>query len=471
MSLRFHGQLLVHILKGHGYLEGLPFASDSTRTPRVVTRLGECEASTRRWHVGGEMKWDERFLFHVDADGADSLTYTFHINLHGAERAIGFYTSSLATTLSQVGPHWHQVRAINFPGITDALKGELNVEVRWYPAGGPEPEPAVIAKCSAVLDSAGKTVDAGAASLPSRTARLSLSVPSGGSGSGSGHGAPGSPSPSPQPSASPSSSPRSLPKVQSLPSMSQSTASTDSATSVTPGEWTEEEKKARHRHSLFPNVATPTNHSASAAASSHFVHSSPLRGRMHADTRMFDDRNFLEHFAPASHVHEILVWPDPKYTRIMALQTVFLAQNLRIPAPSHGPPPALSPSILALHADELLLSIGGKRDDDGIRALTFVTSRQRRSFGLVDELGASSELGEDFVLQAPRGCRVVCLFGGWNARGINCLGMCYQHVESGQAGLMPVIEEERKTGNAMLGGGNDGARRGPLTKQSTSRQI
>ena len=465
MSLRFHGQLLVHVLKGHGYMEGLPFAADPSRAPRLSIRLGNCEVSTRRWESGGELQWDERFLLHVDCDGTESVTYSFHINLHGAERAIAFYTASLATTLSHVGAQWHQVRAITFPGVTDAIKGELCAQVHWYPAGGPEPEPALVAKCSAVADTTGKAVEvsAASASLPSRTSRLSLSVPSGASVSPSPSG--GS---SPSPTSSPHS-PSSLPKVQSMPSFPQ--PASGESPSVTPGEWTEEEKRQRQRHSLFPtiiSVTAPATHASAAAA--HFVHSSSLHGRLHADTRMFDDRNFLEHFAATSHIHEILIW---HHTRILGLQTIFLAQSLRIPAPPHGPPPSLSPSILTLHPDELLLSIGGRRDDDGIRALTFVTNRQRRSFGLVDDVatGGGLELGEDFVCQAPRGCRVVCLFGGWNGRGINCLGMCYQHVESGATGLMPVIVEEERKAAGTLGGGNDGARRGPLTKQPTTRQL
>ena len=360
------------------------------------------------------------------------------------------------------------MRAITFPGVTDAIKGELCVQVRWYPVDGPEPDPAVVAKCTAVTDSTGKATE-GSHSLPSRTARLSLSVPSGGSS-----GSTGSQSPHHSPTSSPHS-PSSLPKVQSMPAMPvmQHHAAPNDPQNTTPGEWTEEEKRQRHRHSLFPISVTapPPAHSTttvpSAASPGHFVQSSSLHGRLHSDTHMFDDRNFLEHFAPSSHIHEILIW---HHTRILGLQTIFFTQSLRIPAPHHGPPPTLSPSILTLHPDELLLSIGGRRDDDGIRALTFVTNRQRRSFGLVDDVGmaAGLEMGEDFVCQAPRGCRVVCLYGGWNVRGINCLGMCYQHVDSGVTGLMPVIvEEERKA----AGGANDGARRGPLTKQTTARHI
>jgi len=464
MSLRFHGQLLVHVLKCHGYMEGLPFAGDPSRVPRGTIRIGDSEVSTRRWQGGGEVQWDERFLFHVDADGTEPVTFTFHINLHGAERAVGAYTTSLATALSQVGPQWHQARAIMAPGVTDAIKGELCVQVRWYPIGGPEPAPEVVAKCSAVVDASGKAVEA-STSLASRTSRLSLSVPSNSSGS--------SGSPSASPSSSPQS-PASLPKVQSLPSLSHAASlesSSGGTTTPTPGEFSEEEKAQLNRHRLFPSVqVTPPSAHASAA---HFVHSSSLHGRMHADTRMFDDRNFLENFASTSHIHEIVVW---HHTRILGLQTIFFTQSLRIPAPLYGPPPTLSPSILTLHPDELLLSIGGRRDDDGIRALTFVTNRQRRSFGLVDEVGMGGglELGEDFVCQAPRGCRVVCLYGGWNGRGINCLGMCYQHVESGATGLMPVIVEERAVAggkNGTLGGGSEGAPRGPLTKQSTARHI
>ena len=470
MSLRFHGSLLIHLVKGHGYMEGLPFGADPSRVPRCAIRLGESEVTTKRWIGGGEMQWDERFLFHIDCDGTEPVTYTMHINLHGAERPVGFYTNSLATTLSHVGPQWHQARGILFPGVTDAIKGEVCVVVRWFPVGGPEPDAALVAKCTAVTDTSGKAVDVAqvSASLPSRTARLSLSVPS----------SSGSSSPSPQagsqsPSSSPLSPSSSLPKVQSSPSLQHavSVESQSSSVTPTPGEWTEEEKRMRQRHSLFPiTVTAPTQSTAASAA---FVHSSSLHGRLHADTHMFDDRNFLEHFAATSRIHEILVW---HHTRILGLQTIFLAQSLRIPAPPHGPPPSLSPSILTLHPDELLLSIGGRRDDDGIRALTFVTNRQRRSFGLVDEagMGGGLELGEDFVCQAPRGCRIVCLLGGWNTRGINCLGMCYQHVETGGAAvLMPVIEEERKVagGSNTLGGTSDGARRGPLTKQPTSRQI
>lgn len=442
-------------------MDGLPFAADPSRVPRATIRLADSEVSTRRWQGGGELQWDERFLFHVDCDGTETVTYTFHINLHGAERAIGFYSASLATTLAHVGPQWHQVRALSFPGVTDAIKGELCVQVRWYPVGGPEPEQAVLSKCSAVTDSAGKAVEvSGPASLPSRTARLSLSVPSGSSGSGS------SGSPSHSPLSSSPHSPSSLPKVQSFPSLSHAASVESSTSTVTPGEWTAEEMANRNRHSLFPTIQVTAPSAQPSAA--HFVHSSSLHGRMYGDTHMFDDRNFLEHAAPTSHIHEIVIW---HHTRILGLQTIFYTQSLRIPAPLHGPPPTLSPSILTLHPDELLLSIGGRRDDDGIRALTFVTNRQRRSFGLVDDsgMGGGLEMGDDFVCQAPRGCRVVCLLGGWNERGMNCIGMCYQHVESGVTGLMPVIVEEEQ--RKAAGGGSDGTRRGPLMKQSTTRHV
>ena len=397
---------------------------------------------------------------------------TFHINLHGAERGIGFYQTSLATTLSHVGQQWHQVRAVSFPGVTDAIKGEVCVQVRWYPIGGPEPEPDVLAKCSAVTDAAGAVVD-GSAAIASRTSRLSLSVPirKGSNGSSSSH----SPNVSiNSPSSSPVTPTHSLPKVHSLPSFPP-TASAEPG--VIPGEFTEEEKKrAGNRHSLFAVAGTgsSSHSSASTSASSssnHCLYSSSLYGRMHSDTRHFDDRNFLEHFASNSHIHEIKVWHGTR--AILGLQTIFLTHQLRIPAPHHGPPLTTNPSILTLQPDEHLLSIGGRRDDDGIRALTFVTSRQRRSFGLVDESGGSGglELGEDFVCQAPRGCRVVCLYGGWNSSGVNCFGMVYQHVESGVAGMMPVIVEEERKATVVSGWSDGWAPRGPLTKQNTTRHI
>ena len=363
------------------------------------------------------------------------------------ELAVSMFTIELSTLLSHVGPQWHQFRTPHDeaePLPTSAptvIRSEVLIESRWFPEGTPLP-PNFLRSLSASADtSRAPSASSPRSNGPAPLHPSSLTVP--------GSTSTTSPSGSPVPISPPSASPRhsrsgSLPQSTSNPSLSSLTGGEETLRSLL----TELNYNVTHL-SLFPSTpTTPSPYTPTSLASAPFVFSCNLHGRLHPDTHSFDDRNFLEHLAPLSTLIELLVWGDAS---IVALQLIFHVQGHRIAGTRHGVPTS-SPHVMTLGVGEYVTALGCRRDDVGIKAITVVTNRgTRRGFG--DVGGGGLELGDDFVLQAPRGARVVCLIGGWNAKGINALGVCHQAVEGGDTLAVP------------------GAARGPLTKQPTTRHI
>ena len=501
-SIIFRGQLLLTIHKGHGYYAGVPWVGNAKRRPAVHLRIGQGELRTKRWDGVGEATWHETFRFNVHCDGAETVTFVSHTHHPGLthtpppsfltpppppphpthliplppsspcspcpqlttlmfderEVAVSMFTIELSTLLSHVGPQWHQFRTPHDDALepptaaqTTVIRSEVLIESRWFPEGTPLP-PNFLRSLSASADTArvAAAPSASPSNLPPLSHPSSLSVP--GATSTSTTSPSGSPVPSSPPSAS-SSSPRhsrssSLPQSTSNPSLSSLTQQGEDT--LLRSLFSQANFDVSHL-SLFPSSpATPSPFTPTSLASAPFVFSSHLHGRLHPDTRTFDDRNFLEHLAPLATPLELLVWGDQS---VQALQLIFMVQGHRIAGTRHGVPTS-SPHVMTLGVGEYVTALGCRRDDMGIKGMTVVTNRgTRRAFGGAE--GGGIELGDDFVLQAPRGARVVCFIGGWNAKGINALGVCHQAVEGADTLALPT------------GGGA----RGPLTKQPTTRHI
>ena len=473
-TIGFRGQLLVTIHKGHGYYAGVPWVGNARRRPAVRIRLGHGELQTKRWEGAGEANWHETFRFVVHSDGADPVTFLTTLLFDEQEVPVSMFTVELATLLSHVGPQWQQFRTpsdddpLLHASAANAIRSEVLIECRWFPEGTSLP-PNFLRSLSASADTSRPTapspshaapphpsasVAPSPASIASSTNSQRISVT--GAQSLSVPGPHQSPSSSPVP-VSPQSgaSPRhgrsgSLPASSSNPNLVSLSGGEQALRSL----FTQHNPNFNVEHLTLFGTTTPTHASsvnAQSLSSAAWVYSANLHGRLHPDSAAFDDRNFLEHLAPISSVLELLVWGDHS---ILALQLVFSVAGTRIAGTRHGHP-AVSPAVMTLVNGEYITAIGGKRDDLGVKSMTVVTNRgQRRQFGAMDAGGV--EMGEDFVCQAPRGARVVCLFGGCNAKGINALGICWQKMDGSGAATLAVP---------------DATVRGPLVKQSTTRHI
>ena len=479
MSMHFRGSLLFFVNKGHGYYQGVPWVGNATRRPRIQLALGAATVSTKRWEGGGEATWKECFRFMVDLPGSALFTArTFLVNDDGSELQVTVFTMELATLLSHVGPQWHQFRSTVVQASNpSAIRAEILCEARWYPEGYALP-PAFVRALSASADTtAGRppqpaatpTAAAGSdhAADSNETSHLGIPIVTV-SRSDSPH-APASPSLSPSVSTQRSTS---LPTSSSSPTLAQLQSN--------PPALSEAEYKQSMERIVNVNVnvehlslfaASPSSSSSSSSSLSALesaplpadlptVFSSSLHGRLHPDTQSFDDRNFLEHAAALSSITELLIWGD---TGIAALQLVYTVGGHRIAGTRHGQP-NLSPAVLTLQPAEYITAIAGRSSEDGIKALTVVTNRQRRVYGSSDGLRAGLEMGEDFVCQAPKGSRVTCFYGGWNRKGINCIGICHCRHEAAAAALLAVPHKQKQQQQ-------HDAVRGPLVKQTTARKI
>ena len=367
------------------------------------------------------------------------------------EVPVSMFTIQLATLLSHVGPQWHQFRTphdgvqFHAPSTSSVIRSEVLIEAKWFPEGTPLP-PNFIRSLSASA-STGSAASHPPPS-PSQPHNLTVPIPS---------AAP--PSPKGSPTKSPPRSPGSRSPTHSRSVSLPASSSHPSLSSFASNEEALRSLLQQHspsfdvnQLSLFPSsLPSPSSQPVEAAE---WVVSSDVKGRLHPDSASFDDRNFLEHLAPVSSILELLVWGN---AAIQAVQLVFSVHGARIPGTRHGHQPTSSPSVMTLADGEHITALGARKDDQALLSLTVVTNRgQRRAFGAAE--GAGSEWGEDIVLQAPPGTRVVCLMGAWNAKGINALGVCHQKVTHGARQHGPTLAVPEGP-------------RGPMKKQPTTRHI
>lgn len=439
--MRFIGDLLLFINKGHGYYEGRPWLGNPNRKARVEVVMKQAVVSTKQFTREGESTWNESFLFNVDCSGRELVYFNIYLTLDtGVETHIGVFYIELASLLSHTGVQWYQFRSVRSSYAEHAIRGELNVEARWFvdPVGVPQ---ALKDKVS-LIASTNTPLNLPTSSPLSRPLSLTKSKPSVDRSSSN---ASQSSASSPRPQSSIPYS-KSTPAVDKLISDDASPSPSHPAHTRSPtGDQSMEQATAVFRSlgittidpnlfRLFPSgskTPTPTSPYSQdrplleASVEDYCLPKIPpilsgsLYGRIHPDTKGFDDANFLEHYCALAQLKEVFIWECR--THVLGLQFVWMIAGLRIAGPKHGTT-NLSPTIFLLDDGEYLQSIGIKLADSGIKTLTLATSKQQRPFGAPIEMTA--EMSHDAVAAAPSGSHIVCVQGGCNAKhGLNNIGV------------------------------------------------
>lgn len=448
----FEGQLVLTIHKAHGWYRGMPFIGNAARRPRVGIVLAGARAFTSHWpHAGLESQWEESFMIHVhNCDGAAVFHFNVYFELEGVEHLMATFFIELASLLSHTGVQWYQIRSRHNAHDHHSIRGEVNVEAQWFVDGAKVPD-AVRQSVRAVVS----TTDPPPSSDRSPTASTSTS--------------------------------RGMTQSTSLPSISSLVITSEQALEIGTKLVLLNPHLDQRQIGLFPSPATVDDAAESHEPSSllpqpaalqkspsmpltlaaqpstlpptPFVYSGPIYGRIHADTQFFDDHNFLELHAGLAQVLEVFVFESR--AAILGLQFVWSIRGVRIAGNKHRHAAAHgSPSVLMIEPGEVIVSIGIKHNEVGITALTFVTTRQRRSFGAPRP--TFDELGDDCVAQCPPGSRVVCVTGGFNeSHGLNNIGIYYQQVDGSQP-VSPAASTSASPSIRNLG---------TLSKQNTSKKI